>query len=149
MKNIFFLLFLASTVMISACATTETSEAEDSAATEATSATPADTTESAAPAATETAAEETPAATTESAPAASDSASDGSDLTWVCTHDGSTRTIKVIYHDEGPKVCEVTYEKASGTQSLWNANNDRTYCEDKAIEFVTKQEGWGWSCNQQ
>jgi hypothetical protein len=152
MKNIFFLLFLASTVMISACATTETSEAEDSSATEATSAAPADTTESAAPAATETAAEETPAATaetTESAPSVSDSASDHSDRTWVCTHNGSTRTIKVVYHDEGPKVCEVIYEKSSGTQSLWNANNDKTYCEDKAIEFVTKQEGWGWSCNQQ
>ena len=148
MKNLFFLLFLVSAVMTTACSTTGT---EQDSATDATSTAPAEATES--QASTETAAEETPAATTEApesqAPATTDSSSDGSDLTWVCTHDGSTRTIKVVYHDEGPKVCEVIYEKSSGTQNLWNVNNDKTYCEDKAIEFVTKQEGWGWSCNQQ
>ncbi len=95
--------------------------------------TPAKATESPAPTATKKAA---PAAAGSQAPATTSSSSDGSDITYVCTHDGSVRTIKVTYPDEGPNVCEVIYEKSTGTQTLWSANSDASYCEDKAIEFI-------------
>jgi hypothetical protein len=37
-------------------------------------------------------------------------------------------------------------KKDDSTQTLWNANNVRGYCEEKAETFVEKQKGWGWSC---
>lgn len=147
MKHLVFLIIMAGAFMTAACSTTGTTdESDQGSATEATSAAPAEAAESQTP---------TEATTKKAAPAAAESqasassSSDGSDITFVCTHNRSVRTIKVIYHDEGPDVCEVTYEKSTGTKTLWNANNDKSYCEDKAIEFVTKQEGWGWQCNQQ
>ena len=155
MKHFVYLLMIAGALSITACATTETSdESDQGSATEATSAEPAKAAES--QTSTEAATEEsTPAA----APAAtepqattttgSSSSADGSDITYVCTHDGNTRTIRVIYPDDGPNACEVTYEKSTGTQTLWNARNDSSYCEGKAVDFVAKQEGWGWQCNQQ
>ena len=153
MKHFVYLLMIAGALSITACATTETSdESDQGSATEATSAAPAEATQS--QASTEAATEE--AAPAESAPAATEAQStttgsspDGSDITYVCTHDGNTRTIRVIYPDEGPNACEVTYEKSTGTQTLWNASNDSSYCEGKAVDFVAKQEGWGWQCNQQ
>jgi hypothetical protein len=33
-------------------------------------------------------------------------------------------------------------------QVLWTAENDASYCESKAMELVTKLEGWGWDCGQ-
>ena len=147
MKHLVFLLMIAGAFMTTACSTTGTStESDQGSSAETTPATPAKATESSAPTATKKAA---PAATESQAPATTSSSSDGSDITYVCTHDGSVRTIKVTYPNEGPNVCEVTYEKSTGTQTLWSANSDMSYCEDKAIEFVSKQEGWGWQCNHQ
>ena len=149
MKHLVFLLMIAGAFMTTACSTTGTStESDQESSAETKSAAPAKATGSPAP--TETATKETaPAAAESQAPATASSSSDGSDITYLCTHDGSVRTIKVTYPDEGPNVCEVTYEKSTGTQTLWNANSDISYCEDKAIAFVAKQEGWGWQCNQQ
>jgi uncharacterized protein YxeA len=69
-------------------------------------------------------------------------------LVSTCKKDDYVRVISVVYDNpETDTVCEVTYEKSSGVQTLWSANNERDYCLDKAIAFVEKQEGWGWTCS--
>ena len=149
MKHLVFLLMMAGAFMTTACSTTGTSDESDQAsAAETKPDKPAKATESQAPAETATK-EAAPAAAEPQTSTTTGSSSGSSDITYVCTHDGNVRTIKVIYPDEGPYACEVTYEKSTGTQTLWNANNDASYCEGKAVEFVAKQEGWGWQCNQQ
>jgi len=77
------------------------------------------------------------------------SAGDSSgNLVSTCTHGDQERIITVVYdNDETDTVCEVTYEKSTGIQTLWTANNDRDYCKERAAEFVEKQEGWGWTCS--
>ena len=66
----------------------------------------------------------------------------------ICKNGDQVRTISVVYHrGESSTSCEVTYEKSTGVQSLWNAKSDLSYCETKAEEFIRKQEGWGWVCN--
>jgi hypothetical protein len=73
---------------------------------------------------------------------------DTGNLVSTCTNGDAERIISVIYdNEETGTVCEVTYEKASGVQTLWSANNERDYCLDKARAFVEKQRGWGWTCS--
>lgn len=149
MKHIVFLLLIAGLSMSTACSTYETnSESDEGSAmpAETTPAAPAEKPAVQAPV--KSTAEETSEPETQE-PATTDASSDGSDITYVCTHDNSVRTIRVIHHNEGSMVCEVTYEKSTGTQSLWNANSDESYCATKAADFVAKQEGWGWECNKQ
>ena len=81
-------------------------------------------------------------------PETSSSASDSGNLVSTCVHDDQTRIISVVYDSTADgNVCEVTYEKSSGVQTLWSAQNERDYCLDKAKAFIEKQEGWGWSCS--
>ena len=69
------------------------------------------------------------------------------DETHICLYGGNERIIKVTYTNPGSKVpCQVVYEKNTGSQVLWNAENEEGYCEAKAGEFVEKQRGWGWDC---
>lgn len=66
----------------------------------------------------------------------------------TCEYGDQVRVIRVVYDNpETDYVCEVSYEKSTGVQTLWSANNDRDYCLDKAAAFVKKQEGWGWTCS--
>ncbi len=70
--------------------------------------------------------------------------------TYTCTHGNQERQISVVYANEGQAVpCEVTYTKLSGTESLWQAQNQEGYCEEKAAAFVEKQRAWGWDCAKQ
>jgi len=85
---------------------------------------------------------------TEQAASASDASDDSGNLVSTCTNGDQTRIISVIYDsDDNDTVCEVTYEKSTGVQTLWSANNERDYCKERAAEFVQKQEGWGWTCS--
>jgi hypothetical protein len=84
----------------------------------------------------------------EAAASADDASDDSGNLVSTCTNGDQTRIISVIYdNDETDAVCEVTYEKSTGVQTLWSANNDRDYCKERAAEFIQKQEGWGWTCS--
>lgn len=77
-----------------------------------------------------------------------DSSAESDKLVSTCTNGDAERIISVVYdNEETGTVCEVTYEKASGVQTLWSANNERDYCLDKAKAFVEKQRGWGWTCS--
>ena len=75
-------------------------------------------------------------------------ASASGNLVSTCENGENVRVIRVVYDNpETDTVCEVTYEKSTGVQTLWSANNERDYCLDKATAFVEKQEGWGWTCS--
>jgi len=74
--------------------------------------------------------------------------SDSGNLVSTCKNGEHVRVITVVYDSEDTDtVCEVTYEKSTGVQTLWTANNDRDYCMEQATAFVEKQEGWGWTCS--
>ena len=69
------------------------------------------------------------------------------DETYVCTYGQQERVISVLYQDQEMKVpCEVRYEKDGTTTTLWTAENEAGYCEQKAQDFVQKQREWGWIC---
>ena len=70
-------------------------------------------------------------------------------LVSTCNYADQVRIITVVYDNEATgKACEVNYEKSTGVQTLWSANTDKDYCMDQAVEFVKKQEGWGWVCSE-
>lgn len=73
------------------------------------------------------------------------------DEVYVCQRGTLTRHISIDYASDGATVpCEVTYTREDGaTQSLWQAQNETGYCEDKAAAFVEKQRDWGWDCSKQ
>jgi hypothetical protein len=67
-----------------------------------------------------------------------------------CTHGDLVRRVE-IFTEPGVSVpCEVHYYKdteAPGeTQVLWSAEADGGYCVSQTQAFITKLEGWGWSC---
>lgn len=69
------------------------------------------------------------------------------DETYTCTYGPGERVISVVYQDQEAKVpCEVQYQKEGVTETLWSAQDEVGYCEEKAKAFVEKQRGWGWSC---
>ena len=69
--------------------------------------------------------------------------------TYTCLYGTSKRIIKVEYENPDSNVpCSVVYEKDTGSQVLWSAQNVGGYCEAKATEFVEKQKAWGWDCTQ-
>jgi len=69
------------------------------------------------------------------------------DETYICTHGDQERIITIVYQDQAAKVpCEVQYQKGEVTETLWNAQNQVGYCEEKVKAFLEKQRGWGWDC---
>lgn len=72
------------------------------------------------------------------------------DKVTICEHEGAVREVHVVYEVEGQTVpCSVNYVKETGTQALWRAENNEGYCEEKAADFIAKQESWGWTCESQ
>ena len=71
----------------------------------------------------------------------------GADETYICTHGTQERIITIVYQDQEAKVpCEVQYLKEGVTETLWSAQGQVGYCEEKAQALVEKQRGWGWNC---
>lgn len=70
---------------------------------------------------------------------------------YVCQRGTLVRHISIDYANEGMVVpCQVNYTREDGTtQSLWSAQNDEGYCEQKVAEFAERQRGWGWDCIRQ
>jgi len=72
---------------------------------------------------------------------------------YQCTYGDMQRRVEIA-HEPGVEVpCSVRYfkdtEMPGEQQELWSAENDPTYCQEKATAFVTKLEGWGWDCGTQ
>lgn len=67
---------------------------------------------------------------------------------YVCVNGDAERKISVVYTQPGFTVpCEVVYEKDSGMQTLWRAENQEGYCEEQAKAFAEKQTAWGFECS--
>lgn len=64
----------------------------------------------------------------------------------ICTHGNQHRTIEIIYSGENAVPCAVQYTKDTSTQTLWRAQAEEGYCEEKAADLVNKHIGWGWEC---
>lgn len=70
--------------------------------------------------------------------------------TWSCTHNNLIRTVSIEYSDPDTAPCAVNYTKETEgveMQTLWKAENDTTYCTEKAEGLVAKLESWGWACS--
>lgn len=68
---------------------------------------------------------------------------------WSCRHDDDVREVHIERATESPVPCEVVYRKLTEgveDQVLWNAQNDGSYCDEKARGFIEKLESWGWTC---
>ena len=73
------------------------------------------------------------------------------DSYYECSFGGNIRRVEILYTEPGTALpCEVHYTKDSEApgqiQVLWAAQNEAGYCDYQAREFVSKLEGWGWSC---
>jgi len=69
------------------------------------------------------------------------------DETYTCTQGDQERIITIVYQDQAAKVpCEVKYQKGDVTETLWSAQSQAGYCEEKVEAFLEKQRGWGWDC---
>ena len=154
MKNLRILMLIMGFAVISACASNEVNKDTDESSTEMTNeqmqteaAVEAAEVEAAVEAEEVIEAEE--AVETEAMIEAEVEASGTGNLVSTCNYGDQVRIITVVYdNEETGKACEVNYEKSTGVQTLWSANTDRDYCMDKAVEFVNKQEGWGWDCSE-
>lgn len=74
-------------------------------------------------------------------------ASASDNYSYTCTYGKQERKVSVIYLQRESSVpCEVRYTKGSQEETLWNASYTVGYCEDRASEFIKKQESWGWVC---
>ena len=68
--------------------------------------------------------------------------------TWSCTHNNLIRTVSIV-SEEGTTRCEVNYTKETEgveMQTLWSAENQADYCQEKAEGFIAKLTSWGWDC---
>jgi hypothetical protein len=68
---------------------------------------------------------------------------------WICEYDTLVREINVVRDTAEPAPCSVAYNKQSenqGSQVLWSAQHDGSYCDVKANELAQKLEGLGWTC---
>ena len=70
---------------------------------------------------------------------------------WSCSMGNDVRKVHIERPADAYVPCEVVYRKLTEgveDQSLWNAQNDDSYCEEKANGFIAKLEGWGWVCRE-
>jgi len=68
---------------------------------------------------------------------------------WSCSQDSNVREVHIERTTDSPVPCSVVYKKQTEgveDQILWFAENDDSYCEEKANDFVAKLESWGWVC---
>ena len=65
----------------------------------------------------------------------------------ICTNGPQERVISITYQDQDAKVpCNVEYTKNGQTETLWHAENEYGYCDEKAEEFIQKLNELGWLC---
>lgn len=68
----------------------------------------------------------------------------------TCKLSNLTRIVKLTYDDPASKTnCKVRYIKETENvpeKVLWSAISDYSFCQQKAIGFVSKLESLGWVC---
>ncbi|MBT8125968.1 MAG: hypothetical protein HKP12_14795 [Gammaproteobacteria bacterium] len=70
---------------------------------------------------------------------------------WVCENADLKRYVDIHYPNSPSSIpCSVIYRKPTedvDDRILWQAQNDESYCENKAKAFVDQLESWGWRCS--
>jgi hypothetical protein len=70
---------------------------------------------------------------------------------WVCENADLKRYVDILYPNSPSSIpCSVIYRKPTedvDDRVLWQAENDKSYCENKAKAFVEQLESWGWRCS--
>lgn len=75
---------------------------------------------------------------------------DTESATFLCTKGKRVRKIIVEAPSKGTKhACRVLYHSDGRISTPWSARYDKGYCRLKAVTFVARQIGWGWSCLRQ
>ena len=67
----------------------------------------------------------------------------------TCSNGDLHRTIEIKYAEPGKSVpCEVLYRKSpEGTvDSVWRANHEAGFCENKAKQMINNLADMGWKC---
>jgi len=68
---------------------------------------------------------------------------------WSCSSGNDVREVSVERTTSSPVPCNVVYRKQTEgfeDQILWTANNDDSYCDEKANGLIEKLESSGWVC---
>jgi hypothetical protein len=72
--------------------------------------------------------------------------------TWTCKSGNTVREIDVQSQTpSNPVPCSVVYKKTTEgvpDQTLWTAENDAAYCEEKAKALADKLNSSGWNCQE-
>lgn len=70
---------------------------------------------------------------------------------WLCESANLKRYVDIYYPDSPSHIpCSVIYRKPTENvddRILWQAQNNESYCENKAKALVEKLESWGWQCS--
>ena len=69
---------------------------------------------------------------------------------YACTRGAYVRTVSVVQNPSADYACEVRYEKTSeggGTNVLWNARNDASFCSKQAQKLTARLSEAGWACD--
>ena len=73
------------------------------------------------------------------------------DVSYQCTNGTLERRVEIVSEGGLGLPCEVHYykdtEMPGERQVLWTAQNVAGYCEEKATAFVSRLQGWGFSCS--
>lgn len=66
------------------------------------------------------------------------------DETYTCSSGSQERVISVVYQDQEAKVpCEVQYQKDGVTETLWSAQDEVGYCEEKRLRLLSRNSAAG------
>lgn len=66
---------------------------------------------------------------------------------YLCKNEKFERVIEVVHEDINSLVpCEVKYTKGSKTETLWVAQNEQGFCEEKARTLADKLTSLGIPC---
>lgn len=66
--------------------------------------------------------------------------------TFSCELDGEARGVVVSYGEQNRLPCEVSYFKQGNAKTLWRAENEVSFCGERAQELIAKLERNGWAC---
>ena len=70
---------------------------------------------------------------------------------WSCSRGNDVREIHIELTTSSPVPCHVVYKKQTeGVEDrvLWSANNNDSFCDEKAQGLVAKLESFEWVCTE-
>lgn len=70
---------------------------------------------------------------------------------WSCSRGNDVREVHIELTTSSPVPCHVVYKKQTegfDDRVLWSANNDDSFCDEKAQALVAKLESSQWVCTE-